>query len=1285
MAGGRNYFPRKLFNHRQSSDIEYNGMKTLLKRSVQQRMAWFLAGILLAVLCRPVSAQSIMVSNYSSFKRVLTNTAAIQNNWLVFTNFASNSTINLTASNQAFQIKTNVFIDGGSNDVVFDGNGLARIFTVASHCQLILKNVQLINGSSTAGGAIYNNGALIITHCILAGNSVTNVIGANGATNTSGGNGGNGGNGGAAQGGAIYSLGPVSIYYSVLGTNSALGGGGGNGGNGGNSLIFAGNGGNGGAGGAAAGAAVYSAGINTFVSTEFFNNTCAAGAGGGGGSSGSGAWPSYNGGTGADGGSAGGGAVYVAGPLFVTNCVFANNTVTSGASGAGLSENSNGSNGGTAEGGGLFINSKVAIADVENSVFFDNSCAGGAGAAAAAGSVSGISSGNGGSAFGGGLFSGAVLTTMGNCTLATNLLAAGAPGSGTNGTGATNSGSYGSTGGWDIYRNGGVVRLSASILSGGTNSSNTRPNAYGVTDAGWNISSDASLTRASTNTLVNNTNVLLDTLVSGYGSVSVGPINVAGPPFMTMDVADGSSAVGFVSGVPGLTFPATDELGDPRGSHTSAGAFEINPIMIDTNASPTSFTIASQPTNQLTGKGNKVTFTFRVSFQDAYTNALGFQWQHNGTNLSDNAAFNGSTTSNLTVKNVTSADAGSYQVIASPSLLETFTNSSVVLLVITNPAKITTLPASKSNVPNGAVVIFKVGVAGSPPPSFQWYFGANMLSDTNEISGSTTSNLTINPATAIDDGGYFVVVSNAYGMDSNKSPAVLTVVPDKSKPTVAFSSPAAGARTSHAVTGTASDNAQVTNVYYWVTNFNAGNITTNHGSATLGAVGTTARGTTNAWWIDNALFLPGTNYVKVQSVDYSGNPSSFATREFFNLVTNPFALYTTGPGTVTGGVPFAGDVRPANGAMLNIGESYTLTAHPAYNYWSNWTSSTFTNNSLTLHFIMESNLAITANFGTNPFNAAAGMYNGLFYGSNVTEQTAGMLRNLKIGSNRTYSAALLLNGASYGVSGSFNTSGYASTNVSRAAVNIQMTLHWYDGEVTGSVSGANWNSPLDAWKSAVSTNSGEYTVLLDPGAGTNAIGEIPPGIGYMLITNHKGSVALSGALADGVAFNQNVPLGVSNDVPVYASLYNHAGLLLGWLGLSNRAVLPETPMAWLKPPSSSGLFTNAFTNLLSADGSLWTNPPARKSPFGGALAITNTNLNLNFTVSITNNTLKKISGSSNSLTGVFHPTTGLLQIIFGNGSGKSTTTGYAAILQDSTNGGGFFATRTNAGAILLTP
>jgi len=741
----------------------------------------------------------------------------------------------------------------------------------------------------------------------------------------------------------------------------------------------------------------------------------------------------------------------------LTNCVFAENTVTAGASGADLSGNNSGYNGGSAEGGGLYVPSSVTNAYMENSVFFQNTCTGGGGGSASGGGYDG---GNGGAALGGGVASAAALMTIRNCTVASNTLSVGA-----NGAGTGTNGSNGSARGWDICETAGMVKLSGSILSGGTNvTPNHMPNAYDVTDAGYNISTDSSLTRTSTNTLTNAIYLDLDTLVSGDGSVAVGPTDVSGPPFETEDITNGSLASDFVPGVPGVTFPATDGLGMPRGSPASAGAYEVNPITLDTNAAAPTVSSGLGQTN-LTGAGATVTFTIDATSNDTNNNALGYQWQLNGTNLLDNNTFSGSTSPTLTINKLTTADVGMYQVVLGVSTLENITIVSNFFLIITNPVKITSQPASKSDVPVGSVVTFNVGVSGSPPFTFQWYSGTTPLADTHDISGSTTSNLTINPAKTNYAGSYYVVASNLYNSKTS-AVATLTIDPvDTTKPTVSFTSPAAGARTNALViTGSASDNAQVTNVNYWVTDVDNGRTVTNNGMAGLSTNGTT----TKTWSITN-VFLPGTNYVTVQSVDYSGNVSTLISREFFYQVKAPFILSTnplSSAGGVTGVASVAGGPAPTNGALLYIGEGYKLTAKPAKNWeLTNWLVGTnIANSGTTLSFIMQSNLFIAANFVSIPettkptvvitspkanSRSTMPMLSGTASDAVAVEDVAFWITNLNNGLTTTQSGlALLANGTSWSITNALlpgsNTLAVQSSNYAGLASTVVTATFFYE-------------------------------------------------------------------------------------------------------------------------------------------------------------------------------------------------------------------------------------------------
>jgi hypothetical protein len=394
----------------------------------------------------------------------------------------------------------------------------------------------------------------------------------------------------------------------------------------------------------------------------------------------------------------------------------------------------------------------------------------------------------------------------------------------------------------------------------------------------------------------------------------------------------------------------------------------------------------------------------------------------------------------------------------------------------------------------------------------------------------------------------------------------------------------------------------VTNVLWWITNINAGVITVTSNFAALDTSGTT----TATWSISNAV-PPGTNIVAVRSVDFSGNVSPVVTRRFFNVFPSIFALAVSGPGAVKGHAAIAGNVPPTNGAMLNIGEGYTLTATPGTGaVFTNWTSNGTPSYSPTLHFIMEPGLQIAAYFTSKTETAvhADEIYNGLFYDetNGVNQKTAGMLSQLTVNAAGAYSGKLLLNGASYSLAGKFDTSGAASNRIARSAddggaMEVHMTLQSTNSQISGVVSGSDpdrWISTLFA--EAVDTNltSGNYTVLLLPS--TNSPADVPSRSGHLFLANRLGYLAYRGALADGAVFSQATPLGQLGDVPLFANLYGNTGLVLGWVGLSNGTINAETPLAWIKSPSSSGPFANGFTNFLYVIPSAWTNLPQDVSP-----------------------------------------------------------------------------------------
>jgi uncharacterized repeat protein (TIGR03803 family) len=580
-------------------------------------------------------------------------------------------------------------------------------------------------------------------------------------------------------------------------------------------------------------------------------------------------------------------------------------------------------------------------------------------------------------------------------------------------------------------------------------------------------------------------------------------------------------------------------------------------------------------------------------------------------------------------------------------------NSGVIYQLTGFPPVMIEAPASLRWVTNGTAN-FTTVAEGSAPLSYQWFFDG-----TNSIPGATNASLTIFHEQLTNSGSYTLVVSNAYGTVTNTN-AVLSIA----APVVTVVPPLATVTNrSLTISGTAASPVGIGHVLYQLNSNGWFSVT----------------GTTH--WETVLTLQPGTNILQLQGFDVIGDPSALKTIKVFYATVSTLTLETNGLGSIR---------TSFKGSNLIVDRSYTVRGVPGkgqlFLNWSGTTSAT--NNPFT--FVMQSNMVLQANFVTNPFIAASAKYDGLFYNTNeVTEASSGLLSTLQIEPSGAYSGIIVMKGFRYVFAGSFNVAAEQSTPTVRrlgsqgGPLELNMTLS--DDEVTGTVSGTNdggWTSTLLAERAGPAIESAEYTMLIPPAGARQT--NLPPGYGYLLVTNHNGAITVTGGLADGATFSQIMSVVGDGDFPLYTSLYGNTGLLLGWLKVADG--LTATNLWWIRAPSASGIYPNGFTNVISdVLTSAWTKPPANYLP-SGTLTISNTSLALDFMVSITNSALLKEPGApTNSLTGIFYPKTGLLHITFGNGTGKATTLGYAAILGASTNGWGYFLTKTNAGTIGLAP
>ena len=165
--------------------------------------------------------------------------------------------------------------------------------------------------------------------------------------------------------------------------------------------------------------------------------------------------------------------------------------------------------------------------------------------------------------------------------------------------------------------------------------------------------------------------------------------------------------------------------------------------------------ITTQPTNQALVLGQNATFAVVA----LGTPTLTYQWNCNGTNLA------GATNTLLTLTNIQTAAAASYSVVVSNNYGSA--TSAVATLTVYLPTTITTQPQSQG-APQGQNVAFSVGVSGTGPFTYQWYFG------TSALGGPQTATNSINNVGPGSAGSYSVVVTGAGGSVTSV-PAILIV------------------------------------------------------------------------------------------------------------------------------------------------------------------------------------------------------------------------------------------------------------------------------------------------------------------------------------------------------------------------------------------------------------------------------------------------------------------------------------------------------------------------------
>ncbi|MBI5383260.1 MAG: hypothetical protein HZA90_01090, partial [Verrucomicrobia bacterium] len=335
-------------------------------------------------------------------------------------------------------------------------------------------------------------------------------------------------------------------------------------------------------------------------------------------------------------------------------------------------------------------------------------------------------------------------------------------------------------------------------------------------------------------------------------------------------------------------------------------------------------------------------------------------------------------------------------------------------------------------------------------------------------------------------------------------------------------------------------------------------------------------GTTN--WHRPKTLTPGSNTVWAYALDAAGNRSVTQQVKFVYVLTGQLTLRTNGVGTIT---------RTFTGSTLEVGQTYTVTAVPgAGQVFSNWTDGAgqVVTNAAACAFKMQTDLILQANFMPNPFVAAKGDYNGLFYPMDwAIAATAGVSNSgavkLTLTDQGAFTGSLLMEGGTLNLSGKFNAGLQSQVSVTRAGKPaLQVNLQIMGNTVTGAVASAGWQSSLAGYRAAgAAARAGAYTMLVE---GVPSSPTAPPGDGAAAVTvSVSGQVQVTGNLADRAPITQSTALSADGIWPLYVSLYNGRGLVMGWMRLGTNGAIVVSECFWQKPPQVSGdkFYTNGFT------------------------------------------------------------------------------------------------------------
>jgi len=224
----------------------------------------------------------------------------------------------------------------------------------------------------------------------------------------------------------------------------------------------------------------------------------------------------------------------------------------------------------------------------------------------------------------------------------------------------------------------------------------------------------------------------------------------------------GTELVGRTFSHDASAFPSGFKIGLSQSVGSAGGTYPVD-VAIDHVSLTTTYQpfIFKQPTNQTVAIGTSALFNVVASG----AGPLSYQWSVNG------ASIPGATNASLIISNVQLANAGNYSVAVANTAGST--NSTTASLAVLTPLTIIQQPYSQT-VPIGDTANFTVTATGIGPIGYEWLKNGIPLTDGGNITGSSTTNLTITSVGLADAGVYSVILTNG-SSTTNSAAATLTV------------------------------------------------------------------------------------------------------------------------------------------------------------------------------------------------------------------------------------------------------------------------------------------------------------------------------------------------------------------------------------------------------------------------------------------------------------------------------------------------------------------------------